>query len=967
MTDGYFWVPNFYFAVLVQILAALAYLHQSGVNIIHRKVEPRNILYDKSGQFVLTDFGDARRAQPPSRDPDLARELFPYRPPEMFDGRPQTPKVDVWMLGIVCMAILDLPWTDEPPVNLEGMRKSLWQQQMAQLAAAYTGRPELSVMVRMDPEERDSALGLFDRLSRNPSGTAFRFRPTRELVEMKIQGTMGAMPDIELAHHVAQLEDRYGEFERAKAPIELLLPEPTLDEPSPSELDDQLPSSRILLPVRLPRLGVSQATVLPGYQVPARRPLRKLGITSLPTSRMMRQAQEEWQSMTIDERRAATGETPLDPILVDVLQSHDRPSGARASRRESQAVLPPTSPKANRMQATRAIGTINKGGKSQSGASKADTGTTLSASSASQSRVSEHADAKESGGSVTSTARSANKEVAKSSNSTSRASSSNDSTKTTSSTFTPNVTVSCPDAKSMAPASAELGSNIFSLLAYEAMSGYISSDDNPRRTKKVKDSSPTKIDPPRSVSPGRKRELNADQVHTEELVRLPPLLKPPVGRSSLSLPADTLETPFSRQLDPSPCESPKQPRAAGNQAPDKSTLSSSGTDINSQPLPDQRPKNRSQQSQDQDGGSAASLRAIEKKILAALAHETTLATEVENARRSVDKLSLEFNQVLESIKGMSGPIISCLAASSQLGVESTASLRFSISRQTESIRNLNFHSIQSVGARQALERCKKLTLKSSQSREAGKAKASDILKSLEAVDGIVRTQAEAIKKAEELIQVMDRTRVLQNNKSAEYGSVCAQITQLRSKKRHIERGVRSRTDGSVGHRTSVLSVNAPAWDPVTNRWGGSVSPPALIEEARQASNQGQPDQSVHAVSEKNSTSSRISGDKSEANDGWQRVVQRQSSKGQRSGSQSQPDDSRHGSRTSSRSTAVTTASLTGASRGLVQGEKQSAPPRNQPRRTMLRGEQEPPINSSQTRRGTRGRGRGDKKDLAGTK
>lgn len=46
-------------SIVIQILAALAYLHDPARGIAHRDIKPSNILIDSSGTVKLIDFGIA--------------------------------------------------------------------------------------------------------------------------------------------------------------------------------------------------------------------------------------------------------------------------------------------------------------------------------------------------------------------------------------------------------------------------------------------------------------------------------------------------------------------------------------------------------------------------------------------------------------------------------------------------------------------------------------------------------------------------------------------------------------------------------------------------------------------------------------------------------------------------------------------------------------------------------------------
>ena len=90
-------------ALIVQVADALEVIHEHG--IIHRDLKPGNILLDKAGQAVLTDFGLARATQDAEHLTTDGSILGTpaYMAPEQasLELGPVTPRSDVYSLGVV--------------------------------------------------------------------------------------------------------------------------------------------------------------------------------------------------------------------------------------------------------------------------------------------------------------------------------------------------------------------------------------------------------------------------------------------------------------------------------------------------------------------------------------------------------------------------------------------------------------------------------------------------------------------------------------------------------------------------------------------------------------------------------------------------------------------------------------------------------------------------------------------------
>ncbi|MEU6882516.1 protein kinase [Streptomyces sp. NPDC046712] len=98
-------------AIGAAVLEALAAAHDAGV--LHRDVKPGNVLLDKGGRVVLTDFGIATMDDPGdgstthlTRSGEIVGSLD-YLAPERAQGQQPGPASDVWALGATLFAAVE--------------------------------------------------------------------------------------------------------------------------------------------------------------------------------------------------------------------------------------------------------------------------------------------------------------------------------------------------------------------------------------------------------------------------------------------------------------------------------------------------------------------------------------------------------------------------------------------------------------------------------------------------------------------------------------------------------------------------------------------------------------------------------------------------------------------------------------------------------------------------------------------
>jgi serine/threonine-protein kinase len=133
-------------------------LHEAG--IVHRDIKASNILIDRAGTPLLTDFGLAKgRAYTVLTRPGQVMGTLDYLAPELIKGQPAQPASDVYALGCTVFEAVTgrTPFADkslfqvglahleEPPPDPSGLRPGLpaafAQAVLAALAKEPAARP----------------------------------------------------------------------------------------------------------------------------------------------------------------------------------------------------------------------------------------------------------------------------------------------------------------------------------------------------------------------------------------------------------------------------------------------------------------------------------------------------------------------------------------------------------------------------------------------------------------------------------------------------------------------------------------------------------------------------------------------------------------------------------------------------------------------------------------------------------
>jgi tRNA A-37 threonylcarbamoyl transferase component Bud32 len=149
---------------------ALAHAHDHGV--VHRDLKPENILITGTGRVVLVDFGLVKVQGAESRStPDLVMGSLGYMAPEQIEGRPVSPRTDLYGLGVVLYEMvsgtrpsrhtsLQMPLFHPPvpPADLPGLPPGLALTIERAMAFAPEDRPANAVELRGELRRAHGAL-----------------------------------------------------------------------------------------------------------------------------------------------------------------------------------------------------------------------------------------------------------------------------------------------------------------------------------------------------------------------------------------------------------------------------------------------------------------------------------------------------------------------------------------------------------------------------------------------------------------------------------------------------------------------------------------------------------------------------------------------------------------------------------------------------------------------------------------
>ncbi|QRK13436.1 serine/threonine protein kinase [Archangium violaceum] len=126
------------------ILKALDYIHRAkvgegGATVIHRDVNPTNILLSVTGEVKLTDFGVADVEGVMRGDTGALRGTLPYMSPEQVLGQPVDARSDLYSVGVILWELL----ANRRLYTADGEAELMYRVRDARAPLLSTLQPEL--------------------------------------------------------------------------------------------------------------------------------------------------------------------------------------------------------------------------------------------------------------------------------------------------------------------------------------------------------------------------------------------------------------------------------------------------------------------------------------------------------------------------------------------------------------------------------------------------------------------------------------------------------------------------------------------------------------------------------------------------------------------------------------------------------------------------------------------------------
>ena len=152
-------------AICLQLLAAVAYAHRSG--IVHRDIKPQNVMLDREGRVKVMDFGIARAGDSGMTEAGSILGTAQYLPPEQARGLHVDERSDLYAVGIVMYEMLTgtVPFKGDSAVTVALKHVNEMATEPAQLVPGlpYSLNQIVLKAIAKDPDDRYQSAEQFAR------------------------------------------------------------------------------------------------------------------------------------------------------------------------------------------------------------------------------------------------------------------------------------------------------------------------------------------------------------------------------------------------------------------------------------------------------------------------------------------------------------------------------------------------------------------------------------------------------------------------------------------------------------------------------------------------------------------------------------------------------------------------------------------------------------------------------------
>jgi eukaryotic-like serine/threonine-protein kinase len=145
--------------LIAQTAVALQAAHDKG--IVHRDVKPANLLITPDAKVKVTDFGIAKAASDtPITQTGTIIGTAHYLPPEQAEGKPATPRSDIYALGVVLYECLagTRPFVGDNPVAIAISHVRVPPPPLPDTVAPWVAALTMRMLAK-DPEQRPASAG----------------------------------------------------------------------------------------------------------------------------------------------------------------------------------------------------------------------------------------------------------------------------------------------------------------------------------------------------------------------------------------------------------------------------------------------------------------------------------------------------------------------------------------------------------------------------------------------------------------------------------------------------------------------------------------------------------------------------------------------------------------------------------------------------------------------------------------